>query len=1398
MNFTMSDNRTPLNPGDVIEVNAHKKFVIDKYVACGGFALMYIAHEENAGGSRYVALKELFPRNPDNALVQRMEDGKILIWNPFAIDSASGDEEVLEALKQYFVREVELTQKAGVVYANNGQVEQQNNLDVLNVEGPFTDTKGNVYLAVDTYMGESLREFIERGFVKDSDGKVHSNQFLLEIIDILIETTLRLSSLHDMASMYHLDLSPDNIYLAQVAGRTRHQPYIIDYGSAYDRDNPDEQVDHRYTWNSFSAPEVIKLAELKSGYELFVDESSDTFSIASILFYAATGSTFTSEMRFYDDQWQEQIRQAYSLGIPSFSRELSFANDLIAFFKHGLAVNQNDRYRSAKELLCALQQIKASYQSYGNLLPLVERDELMSYLVLQKHPLYEYKGDDGNIHVLCLGSGCFIKRMILSLISTGQMIGSHLYIHIVSKEANSALRAELCADAPLLQEYSNLMGACNPQNEYVTFSFEAVENVLQEDSCRAIVEKYSLAHYYLISLGKNRQNTDAANLYAKTISESHVCKRKTIINFYCSEDAANSGLTLSGTPSFSSNVEIDAFADDLSSYSYAIRTLGLRTLRLSHLYNKLGNPAATLASTAESLLKDSYTQRSSCASALHIGYKVASIGLGLNQTSNPEEIICAYRKAASGELAGKLLELEHRRWMMYMIADQYTFPTESELMQYGFELVDERFNGAWKCTAKKLHPCLVPCKADGITLTQAHWDDIFGKEDLIKIKEAIAATDFDALDKISLQLRLLSLKKCKRILASFRLEHLFDYIAEKLSDWTADNCDSDEDRDQANRLQKELADSRQIILTAAHNLTYSGDDGRLSRLQVSFADVSINIENEIQQMMQFLRVFMEYAAQKDYKAFDATIINNLMWVLYSGEDFDLLNLHSNQTVNNVASALIIEPRNIIFFGTDNCPEWKTFLQKHKFGGSIDFVNCEHTKVTAIEAQLEHLINSCTRKCVIDITGAKEEMIVAAQKVAEKNGKVSIICVKENGEIENVHNFPAAVAYTLSPCLSAGDVFTLHGATEFVHDYNYMDHLEEYVPKLWELYREFQGDWEGITAFFAHPRCGGTGIWVNNVRVDANTRWEPYYRNNIPNEKWTLLQLESVFTKLEEAGFIRNVVFGTDLSGKTVKFEYPAQSDDPKTDYIRKVFTNFFGLKIPVATSPFICNIVHSPENGFNIDIKSESVIDCFSKEEDYSDKRCRDGAHQKRYRYDKIEPVLKRMEQMGLITKLVFNYSPLPLRFDIKFNYVDVAVKKCLTIAGNVLELYVWYNAKKLHVFDDCAANFAFQWREGVRNELDVILTKGLTTIVISCKTAKFNKEHLYEIKYLTDKFSVNSKPVIIYSSKLAVEEGTLSANLKPVKERAKAMDVYLIDLNELDVPLGEKLVRIANGIDLP
>jgi len=546
---------------------------------------------------------------------------------------------------------------------------------------------------------------------------------------------------------------------------------------------------------------------------------------------------------------------------------------------------------------------------------------------------------------------------------------------------------------------------------------------------------------------------------------------------------------------------------------------------------------------------------------------------------------------------------------------------------------------------------------------------------------------------------------------------------------------------------------------------------------------------------------MCYAARKDYKAPDATIINNLMWLVYSGDDIDLVKLQGNAIVDNIASALILDPKSITYVGQKDHPEWNSFLRKHKFVGPINFFSLSSTQVATVEECLETVIKSCTRRCVIDITGAEETMIVAAQKVASKSNNVSLIRSKNDGVVENVYNFPTALAYSISPSLSADDVFTLHGASELLQEYNYMEHLGDFAPLLWNLYRDNQADWEMITAFFAHPRCSGSGIWIRNFRIGSNTQWKPYFRDSIPKEKWVTLQLETVFCELEKSGFIRNVIFGENGTGKTVAFDYPSQSDDPKTDFIRKTFNGFFGIKIPAANSPFLCSVKFSEEDGYSLDVKSESIVDCFCKKEDYSDKRQNNSGDEKRYSYAKIEPILKQMEKMGLITKLDINSSAIATTTDIKFSYTDIAVKRCLVTAGNVLELYVWYQARSMRVFDDCAANFTFKWKEGVQNELDVILTMGLTTLVISCKTAKFNKEHLYEIKYLTEKFSVNSKPVIIYSSTLAVENGYLTTNLQPVKERARAMGVYLIDLNELEESkdsLGEKLVRIANNLDLP
>ena len=123
--------------------------------------------------------------------------------------------------------------------------------------------------------------------------------------------------------------------------------------------------------------------------------------------------------------------------------------------------------------------------------------------------------------------------------------------------------------------------------------------------------------------------------------------------------------------------------------------------------------------------------------------------------------------------------------------------------------------------------------------------------------------------------------------------------------------------------------------------------------------------------------------------------------------------------------------------------------------------------------------------------------------------------------------------------------------------------------------------------------------------------------------------------------------------------------------------------------------------------------------------------------------------------------------------------------------------ANEIGYFDDVKANFEFNWSEDstVQNELDLVLTKGLTTLVVSCKAAKYNKHHLYEVRYLADRFSVNSKAVIIYSSNMAFNGDHITSDIDAVRERAKAMGIHLIDADVLDSGrLGEALIEIAEG----
>ncbi len=1383
MYFNISDTRAPLSEGKTVCFkNSNVKINIIKYIGCGGFSLVYIAQSDKL--SQYYILKELFPRNPENGIAQRRADGKVVIYNPIFGDAFHDNSNAWKTYVDYFTKEKELTEKASKIYDDNNNIIAQNNPDVYGINGPYEDYCGNFYIVIDTKNGESLHSYIDRKMIRDRDGEILFNCAVDKIIDILQNTTRRLSKLHGDSHMYHLDISPDNIYISYTAGGTELTPYIIDYGSAYDYlVNPSELIAHRFTYNPHSAPEIIALADLNDqncGYS--VAPSSDTYSLVSILFYSMTGLIYSSKT-FADTSWVDTIREQYPAELFGDSSTKSFREKLITFFEKGLASNQNERYVTTTELFNALADLKIAYMATGALLSQMDSDELISYVVLDKYALYDFMSSDGSINVLCLGSGVFVKRMILSLLSCGQMLDNKLNIHIVSNESEEKFKSELLNSAPYLISYSNIEHGDN-EYEYVRFSYEEESDLLCEGSSERIAQNYCYCGYVIISIGSNNANINLSRLYAEALGrQTNRCKN-TVINYYMAEDVAVNTRSIRGINNIQPNIELAAFGDSLTDYAQSIRDLGKRALKLDYLYSKLDDSRVSKVKCAEQFSKITldnprtlYNQRSSVASALHIKYKLKSLNISpdINSGTELEETIKNYL-FIKGKEYGRLLELEHRRWMMYMIADGYTLPNIKEINHYSFI----NSNNSFKNLMAKKHHCLVPCSTNGVTLSRNRdeWDKFDSSEDLDeefndKI-ERIDNTDYDLLDKMSLKVHLLAGKKKKSPETIGRIKSIIENeIIGELN-----NIGNSELNKFAQVLIRQInvvlnnSELTEEIIESINEL-----DSRMRESNEYFEGVK-HLKNE-------LAVFIEFYKYNDYKAPDATIIENLPWILYSLDSVTMLKMDGRTITDNIVAPLIIEPQTVVYYGSQKNVQIEELFKKHGNNTRVEYDDTRYINVDSVYNKIIEIRKKYNERCIIDVTGANEIYVTAAILIALKDDSVSVIrCTEQGQNVDNIINFPEAKSYCLKTSISAVEVYELYGASAISNDNQYMRNLYKQIDSLWDYYLKNRAQWGMISLFFKIKFQGKSELYLDGVQIPENTSLCEY-SHKIDRIIWNKLDLDDIFTSLQDVGFINDYQKAFIQGGTIIiNFKHPQKVKRGAIEFIIKDKFNSFFYRIS-DESPLTTRKIKHDGNTYIIDISSGRQVNA-----DFNEDVIIDNESNKKHNVSKIDKPLIDLQEMGLISD--YNYA---LRskgtVHIDFIYRNTAIKDCLITAGNILEAYVWKQAKACGYFDDCRSNLSFSWNKerAVKNELDVILTKGLTTMVISCKTAKYSKEHLYEIKYLTDRFSVNSKAVIVYSSDSAAGEGD---SMDAIKQRAKAMGIYLVDMLHLDGhTLGDILIQI-------
>lgn len=1373
MFFHLDDNRKPLESGTVVTLlnqqnDSVSTYVIDREAGRGGLAITYIAYEKE-NPARFVALKELFPRSMENAWAERDESGKIVLKRLYGRAEVEEAEKIWAPLQDSFRHEVRMAEKAGVLYQADGSLAKQNNPDVLHIAGPYVATNQNSYLVIDTYDGESLETLIQKGWDSPDVRGQAPNHRLAEILEILKKVTVRLSGLHGDSGLYHLDLSTANIYVTRRGGGTQSDPYIIDYGSAYsyERDDSADYGPHRFTCNPFSAPEVQALAQwqnLDCGY--LPDASSDTYSVAGILFYAVLGKIYSIDMRF-ESEWKERIRSFYPSVIYG-----AFADTLIDFLEVGLASGQQDRFGTAKQLLTELTVLSELFANKGYLSK-IDPDERMAYLILHRYPLYEYANEE-EINVLCLGSGEFVRRMVAAMISTGQMPKQKLRISVISERAEQ-YREDLLSDLPELANYSNLSGRVDNPYEYVHFDFENITFPFDDESalagvCDGIANTHRHYRYAVISLGSNNRNVNLARLYGSALGG--YTDQNCVIHYHMGEDAAQN---------WRSDVSVDSVADHITLASFSEREyakdvveLGRIAFRVHYLYEKLSNPAASKEKALGCFIEDAYSQKSSAASALHLQYKLASVGVWQrSDQSEKAEAIKAYSNALKTQ-KNVLMELEHRRWLMYMIADGYRLPDMDTIDEYCFETLNGKFNKGFKYPAEKYHHCLVPCSTDGIRLRglpKADWE--------FASFEEIEQTDYDPLDQMSLKVHLLAKLKIQRGYVAGRICSILRY-------WVAPQIPNDRIGE-----KKKLEKIINWFDAATVNAEVSGADKKLENLQLMFEDMGKNISYWIGEIKKELAIYREYTAYVDYKAPDETIVDNLLWLCYVDEEIHLIKMLGTSMVENVASALLLEPRCVYYLGDLSvASHLKTFFRDRGDNTQVYAEALESDEMDGISEQLARLLQRLEGKhVVLDLTDTTTQRTLAVMQQFMHNDIPIILCNSVMQEIQNHRNFNDVAVYTVKSRISAKDAYELFGAVEKTPiTFNVIQRLRNYMDRLWGFFGEYKyNNWDLLVDYFKRDLFSSE-VTLYGLRLTPNGT-EHEYKIELTKPAYRFLQkydYDSVFRKFMQLGILLDysVQELDECAVFTIRYPdvYTQKGIGPiisANEKLEKAIQHL--LKMEIWGNGQLFNESGESRNqpgDYNIFVSSHT-----SHRDIYTD-----GAV-----ISNIEAPLRRLNELGLIDLKELCVSPTKVLFDYKFPFL----KECLAKEGNILEAYVWCKANEIGYFDDVKANFEFNWSEDstVQNELDLVLTKGLTTLVVSCKAAKYNKHHLYEVRYLADRFSVNSKAVIIYSSNMAFNGDHITSDIDAVRERAKAMGIHLIDADVLDSGrLGEALIEIAEG----
>ena len=154
------------------------------------------------------------------------------------------------------------------------------------------------------------------------------------------------------------------------------------------------------------------------------------------------------------------------------------------------------------------------------------------------------------------------------------------------------------------------------------------------------------------------------------------------------------------------------------------------------------------------------------------------------------------------------------------------------------------------------------------------------------------------------------------------------------------------------------------------------------------------------------------------------------------------------------------------------------------------------------------------------------------------------------------------------------------------------------------------------------------------------------------------------------------------------------------------------------------------------------------------------------------EDALRAFENIGFIHDLHIVSGE-----SVSFRFRDANTRAWLRDVGSVLELYVYKACLDAGIFNDIISSAVVRWDDvlghaSVINEIDVMATRGVVPLFISCKVSDIKTEALNELAILRDRFGGKGAKAAIVST------GRCNA---ASRHRAAQLGIAVIDRDELE-----------------